>query len=157
MRRQGAIGALLDEYERAITDLKAVIETIPDHALTIIADPHTKDDYCKSVQTVLSHVVDSGYGYATTIHNQKGHNKARTDMTFHLTVAEYLEDLKNVFTFTEEVFKEFKDEELEQLDDALKMKAGWGQLYDTEQLMEHAIVHVLRHRRQLEKFKDIIL
>jgi uncharacterized damage-inducible protein DinB len=153
MTRNGAIGALLDEYERAIADLKAVIETIPDHALTIIADPHTNDDNCRSVQTVLSHVVHSGYGYATSIHNQKGHNKTRTDKTFHLTVAEYLEDLKNVFLFTEEVFKEFKDEDLEEMDNELKIKTGWGQLYDTEQLMEHAIVHILRHRRQLEKFK----
>ena len=24
--------------------------------------------------------------------------------------------------------------------------------YDAEQLLEHAIVHILRHRRQIEKF-----
>ena len=28
-----------------------------------------------------------------------------------------------------------------------------GQSYDAEQLLEHAIVHILRHRRQIEKFK----
>lgn len=28
----------------------------------------------------------------------------------------------------------------------------WGVTYDLEQLLEHAIVHVLRHRRQIEKF-----
>jgi uncharacterized damage-inducible protein DinB len=157
MNRQGAIGALLDEYERSIEHLKSVITTIPDQALTVIADPHTKDENCKSVQTVLSHVVHSGYSYATTIYNQKGHNKTRRDKVFHLTVAEYLEDLKNAFKFTEEVLSEFSDEDVEQLDNALKMKTGWGQLYDIEQLMEHAIVHILRHRRQLEKFKNIIL
>jgi len=27
----------------------------------------------------------------------------------------------------------------------------WGVTYDAEQLLEHAIVHVLRHRRQVEK------
>jgi uncharacterized damage-inducible protein DinB len=27
----------------------------------------------------------------------------------------------------------------------------WGVKYDLEQLLEHAIVHVLRHRRQIEK------
>ncbi len=32
------------------------------------------------------------------------------------------------------------------------IKAGWGPTYDVEQLLEHAIVHVLRHRRQIEKF-----
>ncbi len=37
--RQGAVGALLDEYERAISDLKRVIEEIDESALTIIVDP----------------------------------------------------------------------------------------------------------------------
>jgi uncharacterized damage-inducible protein DinB len=157
MRRTGAIGALLDEYERAITDLKAVIITIPDQALTTIADPHTKDENCISVQTVLSHVADAGYSYATYIHNSKGHNKEWPDDVVHSTIAGYITELDHVFKFTEEVLKEFKDEDLEQLDNALKMHVGWGQWYDIEQLMEHAIVHVLRHRRQLEQFKRIIL
>jgi hypothetical protein len=34
---------------------------------------------------------------------------------------------------------------------------GWGQHYDIEQMMEHAIVHVLRHRRQVEKFVEKII
>jgi hypothetical protein len=42
--RQGAIGALLDEYERAISDLKKVIAEIPDSALLVIVDPNTNDD-----------------------------------------------------------------------------------------------------------------
>lgn len=48
--RQGAIGALLDEYERAITNLKKVIGAIPDNALTIIVDRQTADENCRSVQ-----------------------------------------------------------------------------------------------------------
>jgi uncharacterized damage-inducible protein DinB len=155
--RKGAIGALLDEYERAISDLKIVISTIPDNALTIITDPHTADDNCRSVQTILSHIVHSGYGYATSIHNLKGHNKPRPGKIFHLTIKEYIDDLTGVISFTEEVLNEFKDEELEQLDNALKIHTGWGQQYDVEQLMEHAIVHILRHRRQIEKINGLRL
>ena len=151
--RQGAIGALLDEYERALGDLKKVIGDLPDNALTVIVDPQTNDDNCRSVQTVLSHVVHSGFGYATSISNLKGHNKVRPEKTFHVTVAEYLGDLDSVFDLTEKVFSEFKDDELEQFDNSLKIKARWGQVYDIEQMMEHAIVHILRHRRQIEKFK----
>src|SRR6185295_20256781 len=72
--RQGAIGALLDIYEQAISDFKEVIENIPDNALTIITDPYTTDENCRSIQAILSHVVHSGYGYATGIHNLKGDN-----------------------------------------------------------------------------------
>jgi uncharacterized damage-inducible protein DinB len=32
------------------------------------------------------------------------------------------------------------------------ISAPWGVTYDLEQLLEHAVVHVLRHRRQIEKF-----
>ncbi len=154
--RQGAIGALLDEYERAISDLEIVIAPIPDHALTIILDPLTADENCRSVQTILSHVIHSGYGYAVSIQNLKGQDMQRPGKTFHLTVPEYLDDLSNVFLFTEKVFRDIKDNELEQPDNLLKIKSGWGQSYDIEQMTEHAIVHVLRHRRQIEKFKQLL-
>jgi len=154
--RQGAIGALLDIYEQAISDIKEVIQNIPDTALTIITDPHTADENCRSIQAILSHVVHSGYGYATSIHNLKGQDMKRPEKSFHLTTREYSEDLNNVFIYTENVFKEIKEGELEQLNNSLKIKTGWGQVYDIEQLMEHAIVHILRHKRQIEKIKLIL-
>lgn len=151
--RQGAVGALLDIYEQTISDFKKVIEGIPDNALPIIIDPQTTDENCKSIQTILSHVVHSGYGYATSIHNLKGYNNTRPDKTYHLTIKEYLEDLTNIFTYTENIFKEIRDNELEQFDNSLKIKTSWGQLYDIEQMTEHAIVHILRHKRQVDKIK----
>lgn len=157
MSREGAVGALLDIYEQAISDFKSVIEDISDHALTIITDPKTTDENCNSIQAILTHVVHSGYGYATSIHNQKGYNKKRPDKVFHLTVEEYLEDLTNVFIYTENIFKEISDDDLEQFDNSLKIKTGWGQCYDIEQLTEHAIVHILRHKRQIEKIKRVVL
>jgi uncharacterized damage-inducible protein DinB len=151
--RQGAKGALLDEYERAISDLKKVIEEIPDNRLTIVTDAKTTDENCKSIQTILSHVVHSGYGYATSIHNIKGHNAERPPKKFHVTMKQYVQDLTDVFSFTENIFKDIAEEELEEADNALKIKTSWGQLYDIEQLTEHAIVHILRHRRQIERVK----
>jgi uncharacterized damage-inducible protein DinB len=153
MNRQGAVGALIDIYEQAISDLKNVIKSIPDNALTNIIDEKTTNEDCKSIQTILSHVVSSGYSYAISIHNLKGHNVKRPEKIFYLTIAEYLNDLTNVFIYTENVFREIKDDELEQFDDSLKIKTGWGQLYDIEQITEHAIVHILRHKRQIEKIK----
>ena len=35
---------------------------------------------------------------------------------------------------------------------AVKMRVRWGPVYDLEQMLEHAIVHILRHRRQIERF-----
>ena len=157
MYRPGAVGALLDIYEQAIQDFKKVIEDISDDVLTMHIDPHTTDENCKSIQTVLSHVVSSGYSYVTYINNLKGHQAIRPEKTFHATTKEYLEDLNQVFAYTENVLKNIKDPELEQFDDAKKIITFWGQHYDIEQLMEHAIVHILRHQRQIEKFKNVVL
>lgn len=152
--RQGAAGALLDEYERSIADLRETILPIPDHALTIITDPVTEDENTRSLQTILAHVVHSGYGYAVRIYNLKGHDKIRPDKTFRQTVREYMDDLASVFSFTEMVLKEVTDTELEEFDNELKIQSGWGQVYDREQMMEHAIVHILRHRRQIERIQQ---
>jgi hypothetical protein len=43
---------------------------------------------------------------------------------------------------------EMTDEEIE----SIIMPTGWGVTYNLEQLLEHAIAHLLRHRRQIEKF-----
>src|SRR5687768_14722957 len=122
--RQGAVGALLDIYEQAIVDLTKMIKDIPDQALPVIIDEQTTDENCKSIQTILSHVVHAGYGYATTIYNSKRNDLKRPQKTFRSTVQEYTKDLSAVFSFTENVFKEISDSELEQPDNTLKMVTG---------------------------------
>jgi uncharacterized damage-inducible protein DinB len=151
--RPGTIGALLDIYEQAISELIKVIEDIPDNNLTITTDPVTADENCRSVQAILSHVVTSGYGYAVQIYNHVGNNSIRPSATVHANTGEYSEDLANVFAYTEHVFEEINEDQLDELDNSLKIKATWGQSYDITQMMEHAILHVLRHKRQIEKVK----
>jgi hypothetical protein len=38
---------------------------------------------------------------------------------------------------------------------SIVIQSGWGVPYDLEQLLEHAIVHILRHRRQIEKLNNV--
>lgn len=102
--RTGALGALVDEYERALGALAALLGTISDPAFERTRDPDTRDDDCRSVQTVVAHVTDSGYGYADMIRSALGADSTRPEPGLR------------------------------------------------EQLLEHAIVHVLRHRRQIEAF-----
>jgi hypothetical protein len=153
IERKGAVGALLDIYEQAIADLQKIIKDIPDDALTIVTDRQTSDDNCRSLQSILTHLVHSGFGYATSIYNLKGYDHQRPDKSVHFTIREYLEDLIEVFRYTETIFQEIDDGELEAFDNSLKMKTRWGQWYDIEQLTEHAIVHILRHKRQIERIK----
>lgn len=154
--RKGAIGALLDEYERAILDLSHTIDGITDNELIAIADPVTTDTSCVSVQSVLAHVVNSGYAYALYIKKLSDKSLGFRDEIFRTTIADYQKDLRDFFVFTEETFQNITDNQLEESDNAKKIVTSWGQLYDIEQITEHAIVHILRHRRQLERFKIIL-
>lgn len=151
--RPGAKGALLDIYEETIALFKNTIDDIPIEIITNVIDTQTPDENCRSVQSILSHVVHAGFGYAVSIHNLKGNNIVRPEKTYHTRISEYRADLDKMFNYTLEVFNEIEDHELEQLDNAFKIKTGWGQWYHIEQIMEHAIVHVLRHQRQLQKLK----
>ncbi|PKB18782.1 damage-inducible protein DinB [Flavobacterium sp. 5] len=154
--RQGAIGALLDEYERAIIDLQETIFDISDNELIAIIDNETTDSNCQSVQTVLAHVVNSVFAYALDIRQFLGEKVDYPDDLLRLTINDFNKDLNNCFTFTIETFKNIQDNQLEEFDNAKKIITPWGQVYDIEQITEHAIVHILRHRRQIEKFKIII-
>ena len=153
MYRKGAAGALLHVYEHAIAELTELIAAIPDQALTVIIDPHTNDENCRSFQAILTHVVHAGFGYAVNIHQLKEKAARRPEKVVRLAIHDYIMDLQQVFAYTEAVLKDIQDSELEQLDNALKIRTSWGQFYDIEQMMEHAIVHVLRHKRQIEKFR----
>ena len=46
--RKGAIGALMDEYERAASELRRLVEQIPDDEFVRIVDPQTGDENCCS-------------------------------------------------------------------------------------------------------------
>jgi|SRR3989304_6893471 len=155
--KKGAIGALLAEYEKVIIELQYIISDISAIDLIKVVDNLTTDPDCKSIQTILAHVVGSGYSYCIYIRDylKIQHNKQRGKVLGQ-SVAEYKKDLDNVLKFTRDTFVDINNDELEEYDNSKKIKTNWGQYYDIEQLFEHAIVHILRHRRQIEKFKAIL-
>ena len=155
-QQQGAVQALLAEYQKAIAALQQVIDNLDDATLTTVVDPTTPDPDCQSIQTILSHVVSSGYSYAVYIQNSRGIASTRPEKLFHTSSQEYQKNLDAVVQFTRDTFDTIYDNAIEEFESSRKIATAWGQSYDIEQLMEHAIVHVLRHRRQIEKFKHHI-
>jgi uncharacterized damage-inducible protein DinB len=154
--RSGAIGALMDEYERAASELKRLIERVPDDDFERVVDSQTKDEACRSVQTIMSHVVKAGYGYADYIREQFSIASTRPQHNL-LSRQESLEQLDAALEYTVQTLDgrwEMSDEEISRT----VIKSRWGAVYDVEGLLEHAIVHILRHRRQIEKFawRDLI-
>ncbi len=148
----GSIGALIGEYRKAIDELICVIEPLSERQLSVVVDNNTKDPDCKSIQAILTHVVCSGYGYIIYIENFVGIIKPRHDKVTYNNVNNYVEQLNLMFEYSVKFFQENSNLEIEQFDNSKKINVNCGQQYDIEQLLEHAIVHVLRHRRQIEKF-----
>ena len=148
--RRGPVGALMDEYERAASELSRLVERIPEDDVVRVVDPRTEDDDCRSVQTITSHVVNAGYGYADYLRAVFAIPSARPPKRL-LTPGESLAQLDAMLVYTAETLEgrwEMADEEMM----SAVIHSGWGVRYDVEQLLEHAVVHVLRHRRQIERF-----
>jgi uncharacterized damage-inducible protein DinB len=148
--RKGPVGALMDEYERAATELKRLVEQIPEDDFVQVIDSQTKDENCRSVQTIMSHVVSAGYSYADYIRRWFSIPSTRPAKKL-LSHQESLEQFDVMLGYTAETLEgrwEMSDEEIM----VTVINSTWGVKYDVEQLLEHAIVHILRHRRQIEKF-----
>lgn len=152
-RNNGAVGALLDEYEKSIDELICVIEDVVPMELTHIVDAETVDLDCRSIQSILTHVVQSGYTYVVEIRKWLGENVTYRNKVSLLTAEDYASALKEMFRYSEDLFADYPSIAVSVMNDDHKIHVRWGQRYDVEQLMEHAIVHILRHRRQVERFK----
>jgi uncharacterized damage-inducible protein DinB len=147
--RKGAIGALMDEYERAASELKLLIGQTSDDKYARIIDTQSKDEDCRSIQTIMTHVVKAGYGYANYI--REHFSIASTSSATGPLSREYaVAELETMLGYTAETLDgkwEMTDEEI----DGITIHSRWGVDYTLEQLLEHAIVHILRHRRQIER------
>jgi len=148
--RKGAVGAMMDEYERAALELKSIVENVSEEDYSRIADAETTDEDCRSIQTVMAHVVLCGYAYANDI-------RSKSSMPFEnykkrqISKAEIGGEIDAMLVYTAETLDgkwEMSDDEIVNFVTA----SGENFTENLEQLLEHAIVHILRHRRQIEKF-----
>jgi uncharacterized damage-inducible protein DinB len=153
--RKGAVGAMMDEYERASSDLKLVLRDISEDDFTSILDKQTEDESCRSVQTIMTHVVRAGYGYADYIREQFGISKASPSSTLipHRDVEAQFDAMLDYTAQTLGGRWEMPENEWV----GIGIDTHWGVRYDLEQLLEHAIVHILRHRRQIERLRSTVV
>lgn len=148
--RKGAVGAMMDEYERAARELQSILQTISEGDFARIADAEATDEACRSIQTIASHVIAAGYFYANYIRDEFSMDSAPVAQRSY-SRGEAVNGINAMLDYTIETLNgkwEMSDDEMANT----VINTRWGVTYDLEQLLEHAIVHVLRHRRQIEKF-----
>lgn len=151
----GTLRAVLDEYARVIRELESVVSAIPDDRYPATTDPGDKD--YPSIAPIMQHVIGAAHVYVDYIDDAlSGASRGRRERTYHydtpnIALASVWEAfgrmvgvLGRIRTCTE--------------DDMAKVQfvTRWNQRYDLEQMLEHAIVHILRHRRQIEnRLRDL--
>ena len=98
----------------------------------------------------MNHVVRAGYGYANYIRDALSTN-AMPNEDRKIEQPKIGGEIDKMFASTTEIFeseRNITDDEMENI----YFKTRWEVTYNIDQLLEHAIVHVLRHRRQIQKF-----
>jgi len=145
--RKGAIGALTDEYEKALEELKALLKNITIENFKEIKNDSVQEDF-QSVRNIVLHIVNSGYVYANHIRKRFENTITNKEVKID-TVEEAFHHLDLMFQYTVDTFE---DKWLLTDDELLNtiIKTSWS-TYDLEAIIEHAIVHILRHRLQIEK------
>lgn len=148
--RQGAVGALMDEYERAAAELLTILNGITDEEYERIRDTKTQDEDCRSIQTIMTHVIRAGYGYAGYMRTAWGKEPV-VKWSETISRSQVPGEVRKMLDYTIETL-DSKWDMSEKEASEMKMTVRWGPVFDFEQLFEHAIVHVLRHRRQVDRF-----
>jgi len=112
-----------------------------------IKNDSVQEDF-QSVRNIVLHIVNSGYVYANHIRKRFENTITNKEVKID-TVEEAFHHLDLMFQYTVDTFEDkwlLTDGEL--LNTIIK--TSWS-TYDLEAIIEYAIVHILRHRLQIEK------
>jgi len=150
MTKNKMVIALMAEYRNSSIEYISFLNKISEDAFLKIRDETTKDPDCKSIQTVTKHVVKSGYIYASYIGSVIGVEWLEYDNEINNPKEAVLE-IEKMLDYTELILDKIKNKTNKEILQ-WSFDARWGVTFDFEQLMEHAIVHFLRHRRQISNF-----
>jgi len=155
---EGGLGAILAEYKKASEEFIFVLNSISQKDFTKIVDEKTTDEDCRSIQTITRHVIRSGYGYANYILNALG-------ITAEFPIADEMEiekaedainEIRKMIEYNIHNLYEINQGKVEANMFSIEFTTRWGEDFNFEQILEHAVVHILRHRRQIEKFIRIM-
>lgn len=148
----GPFGALMDEYARAAGDLCRVVEGFD--AAAFAAERPSADAGTISPRSICLHAYGAARRYADYVRKARGmpHDGRFDPDPASLPGPGALRGLlAEALRYTEGALEGLHDAD-DATVSALRFPVRWGPIYDPEMILEHAIVHLLRHRRQLERW-----
>ncbi len=151
--RSGAFGALLDETAAAADAFCRVVERFS--LETWHREQPSNDPSTVSPRAIAAHVCGAARRYADYIRKaldlpyvdvyETPIDKVREPFDVRPLLAEALR-------YTEEAVEGFHGQP-EEAWEKVTFAVRWGPTYDPEMILEHGLVHLLRHRRQLERWR----
>jgi hypothetical protein len=139
----GTLGTLMELYEQEVGEFVGYLRGLGEGlAVSTVINEETV-----SVRGILRHVTESGYAYAAYA---RGAIKGQ-GITVPVEVPAFADPVEGVAAVVGRMAEalrgswEMTDAQIE----AAVAETYWGTRYNLEQILEHAIVHVLWHRRQV--------
>jgi hypothetical protein len=148
----GPFGALMDEYARAAEDFCRVVEGFD--LARFDAQRASDNPSTVSPRAICLHVIGAAHRYAHYVRKARGVDfveRYAADPARLRSPRDVRALLTEGIQLTEETVEPLV-EASEQEIQALSFIVRWGPQYDPEMILEHAVCHVLRHRRQLERW-----
>jgi hypothetical protein len=142
----------MDEYARAAAELCDLLESIP--VDQFLEERDSPDTDTTSIRAIAAHCVNSAFGYSNAIRRVRGAEidaSGRIEKVALSSPAQVRAHLRAALRHTEETLVPLVDADAETII-GLTFQSRWGQTYDPESILEHGIVHLLRHRRQIERW-----
>ena len=150
--RPGPFGALMDEYARAADDFCRVVEGFD--LTRFDAERPSNNPNTVSPRAICVHVIGAAHRYAHYIRKACGVGFVER-YEADPALVHFPRDVRRLLTegivLTEETVEPLL-KATEQEIQALSFAVRWGPRYDPEMILEHAVCHLLRHRRQLERW-----
>lgn len=150
--RPGPFGALMDEYAHAAEDFCRVVETFDATRFGSTRAGNSAETI--SPRAVCLHVIGGAHRYAHYIRKARGvdfierYEPDPASLRAPRDVRPLLAEGTVLTEVTVEPLLHAGEKEIQ----ALSFIVRWGPRYDPEMIVEHAVCHLLRHRRQLERW-----
>jgi hypothetical protein len=148
----GPFGALMDEYARAAEDFCRVVEHFDLERFD--AERPSNDPSTVSARAICLHVIGAAHRYAHYIRKARAVDfvdRFEADPARLASPRDVRALLAEGILLTEETVEPLL-KATEQEIQAVSFTVRWGPRYDPEMILEHAVCHLLRHRRQLERW-----
>ena len=148
----GPFGALMDEYARAAEDFCRVVERFD--LAPFGAERPSNDPNTVSPRAICLHVIGAAHRYAYYIRKARAVefvDRYEVDPAWLHSPSDVRMLLTDAIVLTEETVEPLLNATEREIQD-LSFTVRWGPRYDPEMILEHAVCHLLRHRRQLERW-----